>query len=145
MVMENAKPRWLYRFDNYKRAFTLLREAIEILQERELTQLEKEGVIQRFEYTWELAWKLLKDYLDSNGIILETITPSAVIKAAFAAKIIDNGDVWMQALDARNKIAHTYDFKTFEQIIARIQQDYFAVLDSLHLTMLEKAVEEFHG
>ena len=51
----------------------------------------------------------------------------------------------MQALDARNKIAHTYDFKTFEQIIARIQQDYFAVLDSLHLTMLEKAVEEFHG
>lgn len=144
-MMENTKPRWIYRLDNYSRAFTLLREAMEIRQERELTQLEKEGVIQRFEYTWELAWKLLKDYLDSNGVALDTITPAAVIKAAFAAKIIENGDVWMRALDARNKMSHTYNFKTFEQTIADIQKDYLAVLDSLHLTMLEKAVEVSHG
>lgn len=58
----NSKPRWVYRFDNYRRAFFLLREAIETMESRELTQLEKEGVIQRFEYTWELSWKVLKDY-----------------------------------------------------------------------------------
>ena len=53
------KPRWQYRFDNYKRAFVLLREALE--EDRELSQLEQEGVIQRFEYTMELAWKVMKE------------------------------------------------------------------------------------
>ena len=106
--MQPETPRWVYRFDNYKRAFLLLRQAIETMQTRELTQLEKEGVIQRFEYTWELAWKVLKDYLENAGVNLPTITPASVIRAAFAAKIIDNGDIWMRALDARNTMAHTY-------------------------------------
>jgi len=141
--MASDKPRWIYRLDNYKRAFALLREAVEIIQARELTQLEKEGVIQRFEYTWELAWKVLGDYLDSKGVVLETVTPAAVIKAAFAAKLITNGDTWMKALDARNKMSHTYNLQTFEKIIADICAQYFGVLDALHLMMLEKAVEEF--
>ncbi len=132
------KPRWLYRFDNYKRAFLLLREAIAIMQTRDLTQLEKEGIIQRFEYTWELAWKVLKDYLEYTGIVLDTVTPASVIKAAFAAKLIETGDVWMQALDARNKMAHTYDLKTFEQIIADIRASYLSLFDELHLTLLSR-------
>ncbi len=143
--MTDEKPRWIYRFDNFKRAFALLREAIEIMQARELTQLEKEGVIQRFEYTWELAWKVLGDYLDSTGVVLETITPAAVIRAAFAAKIITDGDVWMKALDARNKMSHTYNLKTFEKIIADVRAQYFPVLDALHLTMLEKLLEDGPG
>lgn len=109
---------------------------------REMNQLEKEGIIQRFEYTWELAWKVLKDYLEAKGIVLDTITPSSVIKAAHEAKIITHGDVWMKALDARNKMSHTYNFKTFEQIIADIQAHYFTVLDALHMIMLEKIVAE---
>ena len=113
----SQKPRWLYRFDNFKRALSLLREAIDIRKERQLTPLEEEGIIQRFEYTWELAWKVLKDYLEHTGIILDTITPSFVIKAAFAAKIIENGDIWIQALDARNKMSHTYNLVIFEKII----------------------------
>ncbi len=138
-------PRWVYRFDNYRRAFSLLREAMETQQERPLTQLEKEGVVQRFEYTWELAWKLLKDYLDSQGVVLEMITPASVIRAAFAAKIIEHGDVWMRALDARNKMAHTYSFKSFERVIADIQTDYLPILDALHLWMLERRVDDAHG
>ena len=92
-------------------------EAINTLDSRDLTQLEKEGTIRRFKYTWELAWKVLKDHLEATGVLLDTITPAAVIKAAFAAKIIQDGDMWMKALDARNKMAHTYDLKIFEQIM----------------------------
>ena len=77
--MSDETPRWKYRFDNYKRAFTLLREAIESIDEKELSQLEKEGLIQRFEYTMELAWKVMKDYLQSENVIFEHITPRVTI------------------------------------------------------------------
>lgn len=140
--MSDEQPRWLYRFDNYKRAFVLIREAIETSEERELSQLEKEGVIQRFEYTWELAWKVVKDYLEYIGITPETASPRATIRAAFAAGIIENGEGWMAALDARNKMAHTYDFKTFERIIEGIRKDYLALFDQLHLFLMEKAQQD---
>jgi nucleotidyltransferase substrate binding protein (TIGR01987 family) len=140
-----TQPRWLYRFDNYKRAFVLLREGIATMEERPLSQLEKEGVIQRFEYTWELAWKLLKDYLEASGVVLATVTPAAVIKAAFAAKLIDDGDGWMRALDARNKMSHTYDVKVFEQIIQEIRSHHLILLDRLYRGMLQKAEAEAEG
>jgi len=138
---KTAKPRWLYRFDNYKRAFGLLREAMEAIETRPLTQLEREGVIQRFEYTWELAWKLIKDYLEHEGVVLDKITPASVIRAAFEAKIITKGEVWMLALDARNKMAHSYNFKHFEEVIERIRISYFNLFDDLHLSMMEKALK----
>lgn len=134
---KNNQPRWIYRFDNYKRAFLLLREAIETLEERELTQLEKEGIIQRFEYTWELAWKVLKDYLEYEGVTLEKITPASVLRAAFSAKIISDGNVWMSALDARNKMSHVYNLKKFEEVIELIRKDYLKLFDDLHLFLLE--------
>ncbi len=139
------KPRWFYRLENYGRAFSLLREAMTIMESRPLTQLEKEGVIQRFEFTWELAWKLMKDYLEASGVALETITPAAVIRAGFAAKIIQAGDIWMQALDARTKMAHTYNFKIFEKIIEDIRGLYFARLEELYTVMIERAVLEGGG
>lgn len=141
----DQKPRWIYRFDNYKRAFGLLREAIETMDTRDLTQLEKEGVIQRFEYTWELAWKVLKDYLEYEGVSLDTITPASVIRAAFEAKIIAHGERWMQALDARNKMSHVYDMKTFDDTIRDIQKTYLALLDDLHVSMLDNAIKNHHS
>jgi nucleotidyltransferase substrate binding protein (TIGR01987 family) len=134
-------PRWVYRFDNFKRAFALLSEAIQMIRERKISALEQEGVIQRFEYTWELTWKVLKDYLEYTGIILETVTPAAVIKAAIAANIIKNGDVWMSALDSRNKMSHTYDFKKFEKIVISIERDYYPELECMRLKMLELSTE----
>ncbi len=134
-------PRWEYRFDNYKRAFNLLREAIEIMRQHEISQLEKEGIIQRFEYTWELAWKVLKDYLESAGIIVETVTPASVIKAAFAAKVIENGEIWMQALDSRNKMSHTYDIKVFEKIISDIDKHYLGILENMYLKLYQIKIE----
>ena len=139
---QGQTPRWIQRFDNYKRAFNLLREAIESMEQRKLSQLEEEGIIQRFEYTWELAWKVMKDYLEYQGIILDTITPSATIKAAFAAKLITNGEMWMLALDTRNKMSHVYNFETFEKAVIKIRQHYLALFDELHINLLQKITEE---
>jgi nucleotidyltransferase substrate binding protein (TIGR01987 family) len=135
------KPRWQFRFDNYKRAYILLSEAIYSMDTHTLSQLEQEGVIQRFEYTWELAWKLLKDYLEDMGTVLPTVTPTAVIKTAFAAKLITDGEVWLHALDARNKMAHTYNFDTFEEVIAQIQASYLAIFEALYDKMLTEIVQ----
>ncbi len=134
------KPRWQYRFDNYSRAFILLREGIEAIDQRPLSQLEKEGIIQRFEYTWELAWKTLKDFMEEQGVTLPSFTPAAVIKAAFAAKVITRGDDWMAALDARNKMSHSYNFKAFELVIADIQKRFLSLFDDLHSELLAKSL-----
>ncbi len=87
--------RWKQRFGNLDRAYTLLRSALEEKRPDQLSDLEQEGVILRFEYTYELAWKTMKDYLEENGVVLEEITPRSVIKEAFAARIIPDGQVWI--------------------------------------------------
>lgn len=132
------KPRWKYRFDNYKRAFTLLREAME---QETLSQLEQEGVIQRFEYTMELAWKTMKDYLESQNVIFDQITPRAVIRRAFEAGLIKDGETWQNALDARNKMSHTYNFETFGKVITEIRQHYLAVLDEFYFFLLQESLK----
>ena len=130
--MTDDSPRWRYRFDNYRRAFFLLREAIELMEEREPTQLEKEGTIQRFEYTIELAWKVMKDYLESENFVFGQITPKAVIRKAFEAKLLEDGQTWMDALDARNEMSHAYDLESFEIVIKDIRRRYLRAFDALH-------------
>lgn len=113
---------------------------MESMESRDLTQLEKEGIIQRFEYTWELSWKVLKDYISHQGIILNKITPASVIRASFEAKIIDDGESWMKALDARNKMSHVYSFTVFEKIILDIKNCYLSLFDSLCMNLMEEAL-----
>jgi len=141
-MTNSFKHRWIYRFDNFKRAFALLEEAVNLIKERKITQLEQEGIIQRFEYTWELTWKTLKDYLEYKGVIMETITPASVIRESVSANLIKNGEIWINALDFRNKMSHTYDFKKFEKIIADIEKYYYPELKNMYLTMLKLENEE---
>jgi len=136
----SEKPRWHYRFDNFKRAYLLLSDAMDQVNERSLSQLEKEGIIQRFEYTIELAWKTMKDYLESQNIIFDQVTPRAIVKDAFAAKLILDGDTWMAALDARSKMSHTYDFKKFEEVIDAINRRYLTVISELYLKLLPETI-----
>jgi nucleotidyltransferase substrate binding protein (TIGR01987 family) len=126
-----ADVRWKQRFDNFDRAFVLLREVCE-RGVASLSQLEREGAVQRFEFAFELAWKTLKDYLEENGVIVDPVTPRNVIKEAFAAKLLDDGQVWIDMLHHRNLLAHTYDFKTFEAALQTVEQHYFAAFDRLH-------------
>ena len=139
--MTREKPRWQYRFDNYRRAFSLLREAFELRRDRPLSDLEKEGVIQRFEYTWELAWKTIKDYLEKEGVVLEKITPKAVIVAAIEARVITDKEAWMRALDDRNRMNHVYSRIVFARIIIHIEQSYFSLFDRLYEKLLAERVD----
>ena len=80
-IMQEMDVRWKQRFYNFQRAFKLLRSGLE--EEHQLNQLEQEGIIQRFEFTFELAWKLLKDLMEHDNLVVERISPNAVIKQAF--------------------------------------------------------------
>lgn len=119
--------RWQQRLQNFDRALSLLEEALEH-GPAALNQLEKEGVVQRFEYTLELAWKTLKDYLEASGIVLNAVTPRQVVKDAFAAKIVLDGQAWIDMIDHRNLLSHTYDPVNFEDAVAAIDDRYLTAL-----------------
>jgi nucleotidyltransferase substrate binding protein (TIGR01987 family) len=132
--------RWKQRFQNFDRAFVLLRDALENGPDS-LNQLEKEGVIQRFEFSFELAWKTLKDYMEEDGVVFATITPRQVLKEAFAAKILKDGQVWIDMLDHRNLLSHTYNLVKFEQAVKSVHDRYLDAFDRLHEFLQEEAME----
>ncbi len=123
--------RWKQRFRNFESAIKLLQE-VPTLDLDKLSQLEKEGIIQRFEFTLELAWKTLKDKMEYDGLILDKISPKMVLKKAFKAKYIDNIELWFEMIDDRNLLSHTYDFKLFEAIIPDIQKKHTSLLSALY-------------
>lgn len=133
--MEN-NTRLKQRFSNFKRAFILLQEGVELKNKRELSQLEKEGIVQRFEYTLELAWLVMRDYLESQNFVLEFTTPRSVIKKSFEVQLINSGEVWQDALDMRNKMSHTYDSQEFEKAVEQIAQEYLAVFSDFYEKIL---------
>jgi len=98
--------------------------------------LEKEGIIQRFEYTFELAWKVLKDKMENDGIVLDKISPKAVVRQAFNAKYIQNAETWLNMIGDRNLMSHTYDFAKFEVVIQSIADDYLPLLEAWYLELL---------
>ena len=129
-MTENPDIRWKQRFEHFDRAFALLQDALKD-GPAELALLEKEGVIQRFEYSFELAWKTVKDFLEAGGLVIAPVTPRQVLKEAFAAKVIVDGQVWIDMLDHRNLLSHTYDSPTFEQAVDAISKGYLPAMREL--------------
>ena len=119
--------RFKQRFENYEKSFLLLKDAISLLSP---SIIEKAGSIQFFETTFELSWKLLKDYLTYVGYDVKS--PRASIKTAFSTGIIQNGDLWIEALMDRNLTTHTYDEKIAEEIHRKIISCYFPLLETLY-------------
>lgn len=122
--------RWKQRFENFEKALLLLREALDDVESRSM--LEKEGTVQRFEFTVELAWKTLKDYLEHSGIVLKPVTPKNVAKQAFAARIINDGQLWIDMLDFRNRLSHTYDEAVVDQAVREMAARFLHGLDELY-------------
>lgn len=136
----NSDIRWKQRFDNFDRSFALLGEVCERGVDA-LSQLEKEGAIQRFEVAFELAWKTLKDYLEEAGVIVNPVTPRNVIKEAYAARLLEDAQVWIDMMLHRNLLSHTYDLKVFETVLRAVAGQYFPALARLHGLFLQKRGE----
>lgn len=125
--------RWRQRFDNFKKSYQLLEKYSSL----ELTsEIEKAGLIQFFEITFELAWKVLKDYLEAQGYIVKS--PRETIKQAYQMEVIDDGHVWIEALSSRNLTTHAYDEQFTEKFVQQIQEVYFPLFKSLYEKLLEE-------
>ena len=125
-----ADIRWQQRLSNFERALALLSAAL-IDGPAALNQLDKEGVIQRFEYGFELAWKTTKDYMEANGFLFAVVMPRQVLKDAYAAKVIADGAVWIAMLDHRNLLSHSYNPAVFEEAVEAIHRQYLPAMEQL--------------
>lgn len=122
--MSQIDIRWKQRFDNFNNAFHQLRLAIELSKTRQLTDLERQGLIQAFEFTHELAWKVLKDYLEYQGVF-GIIGSKDASQEAFQKGLITKGDVWMTMIKSRNLTSHTYNKSVSTEIEEKILNEYY--------------------
>lgn len=125
--------RWLQRFENYKKAFTSLADDVELATERDLSDIEQRGLIQAFEYTYELSWNLIKDFYESQGDVSIQGSRDA-FRLAFKRGLIENGEAFMKSVKSRQLSVHTYNEKTAEKIYSDIVNIYFSEFK----TLLEK-------
>lgn len=116
--------RWQQRYSNYKKALSNLMEAIDLMSQRPLTNLEKQGVVQAFEFTHELSWKMIKDFFESQGNAVIYGSKDAT-REAFKFGLIKDGDVWMRMIKSRNITSHTYDEKTVDEIVESVFGEYY--------------------
>lgn len=125
--------RWQQRFQNFQKAFISLKESNDALQKDPNNSFIKDSLIQRYEYSIELAWKTLKDFLENEGYT-EATSPKAVIRLALKEGYLKNTE-WINALEDRNKTSHAYDEQMAKEVIAEIQNNYFGLLNDLHQTL----------
>lgn len=136
--------RWLQRFDHFKKAYAQLQEALQLMSERELSNIEKQGSIQAFEFTYELAWNVLRDYLIWQGI--ESVSGSRdAIREGFKRELISDGHAWLAMLQDRNRTVHTYNEATANQIIEHLRTKYAQLFAEFFVTFQQKADDEQVG
>lgn len=119
------------KVENYLRAVKQLETAVSAYSSSPTDDLYRDGLIQRFEFTVELAWKSLKEYLEDQGALVQHATPRAVLKDAYAAGMIDDEAGWNKILSARNITSHVYSEETAAEVAAQVCADFFPVFQSL--------------
>lgn len=124
--------RWKQRFQNYTYALQTLRRAVDLNAQRPLSELEQQGLIQGFEFTHELAWNLLKDYLQHQGFS-DLIGSRDATRTAFKNGLVEDGEAWMGMIKARSQTSHTYNLDTAQRIATDILTRFFPAFVALEL------------
>lgn len=124
--------RWRQRFENLKKAISFLKKSVD---QGSYNELERAGLAQSFEFTFELSWKTLKDYLSEIGFNVRS--PREAIKQAFQSELITDGHLWMQMLEERNRLTHTYNEQQSLAAVKIIRETYFPALIQLFTTLQE--------
>lgn len=130
-MTKDEPARWTYRLDSYRRALSRLSEAVEAERDPGLSDLEKMGLIQAFEFTVELGWKLIGDVLDVGGLVVRSAGPNAIVRAAFEAGIVSDGRGWLSAIRRRNELSHMYREEMFFAAVPEIVDTHFLTLSAL--------------
>ena len=123
--MENILPRWEQKLNSFRKALRRLAEVVHVMDVRQLNDFEADGLIQRFEFTFELAWKLMKSYAEYQGVDKEITGSRDAIRWAFDSGLITSSDVWMEMLKRRNDTSHTYDEETATEVVKSVKEIYF--------------------
>ncbi|WP_305906756.1 nucleotidyltransferase substrate binding protein [Methylomarinum sp. Ch1-1] len=125
--------RWKQRFSNFEKAFLQLKQAVETYDDN-ADAIIKEGIIQRFEFTHELAWKVMKDFLEYEGY--QNITGSrSATRGAFNIDLLENGQAWMDMIESRNRTVHTYQESILEQEYKKVSGPYFYCFSNFYEKM----------
>ena len=138
---EERTIRWKQRFEHFCAALDRLQEAEALAHSRTLSDLEQQGLIQGFEYTHELAWKTMKDFLQNRGAISLFGSKDAT-REAFRLELIQDGEVWMQMIQDRNLTSHAYDQSTADSVAKAILQEYIPRFVAFRDTMQNLLNEE---
>lgn len=128
--MNDHLPRTVERIEKFQSALQRLEEFIALLANNTHNKAYEIAVIGAFSFTWELAWKLLKDKLEEDGIA--TYTPREVVKHAFHANFIKDGEGWLAMLKDRNIISHVYDEQIADDTVVRITEHYISLFQALN-------------
>ena len=135
--MKKEDIRWIQRFQNYGRALLRLSAAVELSRQRALTELEEQGLIQAFEFTHELAWNTLKDFLEARGTKVKIYGSRDATREAFAAGMIENGEAWMKMIEHRNETSHTYNEEIANAIVEAILTHYVTEFEGFQRSFFE--------
>lgn len=126
--------RWKQRFEHFCNAFRQLKNAKELQSERDFSELELQGAIQAFEVTQELSWKVMKDFLESEGV-RDLFGSKTAVRESFNVGLITGADVWNDMIKSRNLTSHIYDNSEIVKILKTIFEDYVPVFESFEVKM----------
>jgi nucleotidyltransferase substrate binding protein (TIGR01987 family) len=135
-MAKNPDVRWRQRLHSFRKAFRRLSDAADLAAKRDLTELEQQGLIQAFEFTHELAWNVLKDYLQDQGYA-NLIGSKGATRTAFKNGLIEDGEAWMAMIESRNQTSHTYNEDLADEIATAVLTSYVLEFEKLQRRFAE--------
>jgi len=135
--MENKDIRWKQRFQNFEKAFLFFETTVD---KESYTPIEVGGLVQAFEFTFELGWKTIKDFLYEQGV--STNYPREAVKEGFQSKIIEDGHTWMQMHEKRNEFSHTYNETVAKEAVKIIKHKYYPAICQVYRFFKDKINEQ---